>query len=241
MNDTTRLGWFSLLGALLLGVAGPLWAQEAATPGTEESAGAPEAETLVLEELEVIGEGFSFEQEFTLRLLRDALYKPKSLSQKDRDEWVCWIDEATGSHFNYLNCARNGDIWANGRPDGLNAPTVPIGGYGKILRSERPVNRYKLEQAMATLEGPEGFDQEFLSMVVAGDRPPRDIPTDEELDQFAQAYTIIGRLQSRGASEARQIRAIEAQGLTLKRYNHIAGLTEVYQTIENSVAERLDR
>lgn len=214
------------------GDGGPL--SEAARASAKEA-------PLELEDLEVVSEGFSFEQEFTLRLLRDALYKPKSFKQADRDEWVCWIDEATGSSFNYLNCARNGDIWALERPGGLNAPTVPAGGYGTILRSQRPVNRYKLEQAMASLSGPEGFDREFLSLVVAGERPPRDIPDDEELDRFAKAYEIVGRLQARGASEQRQIRAIEAQGLSLKRYNRIAELTETYQTIENDVAQRLGR
>ncbi len=209
-------------------------------PLSDEARAAAEESPLELDDLEVVSEGFGFEQEFTLRLLRQALYKPKSFKQEHRDEWVCWIDEATGSHFNYLNCARNGDIWALERPGGMGAPTVPAGGYGKILRSERPVNRYKLEQALKHLNGPEGFDQEFLSMAVSGERPPRDVPSDEELDQFARAYEVIGRLQSRGASEQRQVNAIEAQGLSLARYNHIAELTQVYQSIENSVAARLD-
>ncbi len=228
----------TLVAALLLAAA-PIAAQE--QPLSEQARASAEEAPLELDDLEVISEGFSFEQEFTLRLLRDALYKPKSFSQENRDDWVCWIDEATGSHFNYLNCARNGDIWALERSSGMSAPTVPAGGYGRILRSERPVNRHKLEQALASLEGPEGFDQEFLALAVTGERPPRDIPSEEELDRFAQAYTVIGRLQSRGASEQRQVSAIEAQGLSLKRYNHIAELTEVYQSIENSVAERLDR
>ncbi len=51
----------------------------------------------------------------------------------------------------------------------------------------------------------------------------------------------MGQLQRRGASEGRQIGAIEETGLTLARYNRIAELTEVYQSIENEVAERLGR
>jgi len=234
-----------LVPALALLCAGVAQAQdtsdEGGAPLSEAARAAADEETLQLEDLEVVSEGFAFEQEFTLRLLRESLDKPRSRKQEDRDDWVCWIDEATGSHFNYLNCARNGDLWALERPNGLDAPTVPMGGYGTILRSDRPVNRSKLKRAMASLAGPEGFDREFLALVATGERPPRDIPDEEELDAFAEAYERVGRLQSRGASEERQIEAIRETGLGLTRYNRIAELTQVYQTLENSVAERLGR
>ena len=110
---------------------------------------------------------------------------------------------------------------------------------GKILRSSHPVNTWKLKQAMASLEGNSEFDQEFIAMALTGERPPRDIPGEEELDRFARAYQAVGRLQARGVSEQRQVSAIEAQGLSLARYNRIAELTEVYQSLENAVAERL--
>lgn len=237
-------GFAVFLSCLFPIISAPLAAQD--FPTAEEAAAAAADEPLVLDDLEIVAEGLSFEQEFTLRMLRESLDKPKSQKEEDRDEWVCWVDEATGSSFNYLNCARNGDIWAlqpssmGGGSMAIGAP-MPQAGYGSIMRSSRPVNRAKLRQAMDNLNGDEAFDREFITLALSGERPPRDIPDEEELDQFAKAYEELGRLQQRGASEGRQIGAIEATGLTLARYNRIAELTEVYQSIENEVAERLGR
>ena len=208
-------------------------------PISQEARANAEEQPLELDPIDVTGEGWSLQQETTLRMLRSALGKPKSQRQEDRDVWVCWIDEATGSNFNYLNCARNGDLWALERPFGLAGPTMPIGGYGTILRSERPVNKSKLNRVLANLNGSAEFDQEFLNMRLQGQEPPRDIPDTEEMDQFAEAYRSVSRLARRGASEDRQIRAIRAAGLSLDRYNRIATLTETYQSIENDIATRL--
>jgi hypothetical protein len=234
-------------GALMslgLAAAWPVAAQD--FPTAEEAAAAAGDDPLILDDLEIVADGLSFEQEFTLRMLRESLDKPKSQKEEDRDEWVCWVDEATGSNFNYLNCARNGDIWAlqpssmGGGAMAIGAP-LPQAGYGSIMRSSNPVNRAKLNQAMENLNGNAEFDKEFITLALSGERPPRDIPDEEELDQFAEAYEELGKLQRRGASEGRQIGAIEDTGLTLARYNRIAELTEVYQSIENQVAERLGR
>ncbi len=226
-----------LLVAILL--AAPIMAI-ADEPLSEEELARAEETPLELDPVEVTTEALSFDQEVTLRLIRQAYERPRSLKQEDRDVLVCWADEATGSHFKYLSCARNGDLWALQRPNGITGPTVPMGGYGTIMRTERPVNRYKLEQALANLPGSAEFDKEFTNMVIAGDKPPRDIPDDEELDQFAQAYKDVGRLARRGASEDRQVRAIRESGLTLTRYNRIATLVETFQSIENDIASRIE-
>lgn len=227
-----------LLALLGLVLAPGAWGDEILS---EEARANAEEGVLELDPIDVTGEGWSLQQETTLRLLRTALGRPKSRRQEDRDVWVCWIDEATGSSFNYLNCARNGDIWALERPFGLTGPTVPMGGYGTILRSERPVNKAKLQRVLDALNGDAEFDQEFLNRALAGEDPPRDIPDDDELAQFAEAYRNVTRLARRGASEERQIAAIREAGLSLDRYNRIASLSETYQSIENQIAQRLDR
>ena len=76
-------------------------------------------------------------------------------------------------------------------------------------------------------------------MVMAGQEPDRDIPNDEELDKFAQAFVKLGKMQKAGKQEGEQIVAIEKEGLSLKRYNRIAELTETYQSVENQVDERI--
>ncbi len=78
-------------------------------------------------------------------------------------------------------------------------------------------------------------------MVMAGQEPDRDIPNDEELDKFAQAFVKLGKMQKAGKADDEQISAIEKEGLSLKRYNRIAVLTETYQSVENQVDERIKK
>ena len=111
--------FLALFLALTVAFPRPVMAQDDESgaedfPSAELSAAAADEDPLELGDLEIVAEGLSFEQEFTLRLLREALDKPKSQKEEDRDEWVCWVDKATGSRLNYLNCARNGDLWVNG-------------------------------------------------------------------------------------------------------------------------------
>ena len=82
-------------------------------------------------------------------------------------------------------------------------------------------------------------DSLSCGMVMAGQEPDRDIPNDEELDKFAQAFVKLGQMQKAGKADDEQIAAIEKEGLSLKRYNRIAELTETYQSVENQVDERI--
>ena len=249
------LTWIVL--ALLLSIFGTVYADEASSEEqsvenvpvfTEEAPDAGELEgaeelPLELDPISVEGAGLNFRQEVALRIVRQAYNAPRSERQEDIDNWICWVDKSTGSHFKYLNCARNGDLWSL-RPRNIGGKLVagiPIAGYGKIYRSTHPANRFKLEKAMAALPGSSDFDREFLGMVMAGEQPDRDIPDEEEVDQFAHAWVQVGKLNKAGKSEERQIAAIEKEGLTLKRYNRIAALIETYQSVENQVDERINR
>lgn len=211
-------------------------------PGAEELEGAEEL-PLELDAISVEGAGLSYSQEVALRIVRQAYNAPRSQRHEDIDNWICWVEKSTGTHFNYLNCARNGDLWslAPRNIGGKLVAGIPIAGYGKIFRSTHPANRFKLEKAMAALPGSSDFDREFLGMVMVGEQPDRDIPDEEEIDQFAHAWVQVGKLNKAGKSEERQIAAIEKEGLTLKRFNRIAELIETYQSVENQVDERINK
>ncbi len=153
-------------------------------------------EPLVLEEVIVTGVQFTFKQEAALRMVRQALKQPKSLKREDWDTWVCWYRKPVGTHRTYLECARNGDLAAL-KPDAMMGNTFLGGrsvgsGYGTIMRSNRPVNKKTFEAMLNNLPGSDDFDQEFVGMALAGQEPPRDIPTDAELDSFSAAYKHIG-------------------------------------------------
>ena len=214
-------------------------------PSAEELEGAEEI-PLELDPVEVTGSDLSFNQEVALRIVRQAYNSPRSDRHEDRDKWVCWLEKPTGTSFNYLGCARNGDIWAL-RPSAMpgspasNFRPTRTAGYGTIMRSTRPVNQWKLEQALASLPGSGDFDEEFTTMVMLGERPPRDIPNNEEVDQFAKAWIATEELQKAGRPEEDQILAIKAEGLTLKRDNRIAELTEIFQSVENEVDSRINQ
>ena len=206
-------------------------------PTEEELAGAQEA-PLEFGEVVVTGSQFTFEQEVAFRLVRYAMDTPRSDKREDRDKWVCWIDRDVGSRLRYLSCARNGDLWAL-RPDRHTLlPANRRAGYGTIMVSTRPVNKRKFKNMLATIHGSDEFDREFVSMALAGQRPPRDIPSEDELDRFAQAYRAVVDLSN--ADDDTLEAAIQGAGLSLGGYNRIVDLLSAYQSIENEVAIRLN-
>ena len=206
-------------------------------------------DSLELDKFTVTAERFTFEQETALRMVRQALKQSKSYKREDWDTLVCWYRKPVGKHRTYLECARNGDLVAM-RPNLLDASDIrsgrylggsgaPGGDYGTLMRSNRPVNKKEFEAMLDDLPGSDDFDQEFVARSLAGQRPPRDIPSEAELDAFAEAYQAIGELEQTGGDEDAMIRAIESQDLTIGRYNRLVELVETYQSIENEVAYRL--
>lgn len=236
----------TLTSLLLLALTASVHAIE--PPSEDEIEGATQEtldvgeEPLELEEIIVTGERFTLEQETALRMVRQALTERKSYKREDKDKWVCWYRKPGGTHFTYLECARNGDLQAL-RPDpmfgSLTTGGAGYAGYGTIYRSQRPVNKKKFESMLDTLPGSGDLDREFVAMTLAGSQPPRDIPSETELDDFAKAYGAVTQLDTAGAGEQELAAAIEDAGLTISRYNRIVDLVETYQSLENEVAFRL--
>jgi hypothetical protein len=209
-------------------------------PLTAEERAAAEEVPLELEPLVVGSEHMTFEQELTLRLVRSALDRPRSQARGRFDEWVCWFDRPTGTALYHLSCARNGDLFAlQPKVAWELSATRGQGSYGRILTTTRPVNRGRLLRLLRDLPGTREFDQEFVTRAQRGERPPRDIPDEEELDRFTTAWSAVARLTREGADDLLLESAITSAGLDVDRYNRIATLTQQYQSIENEVARRL--
>ena len=210
-------------------------------PLSAEERAAADVQPLELDPVEVTGEQMTFEQEVMLRLVRQALDRPRSVARNSFEDWVCWFDRPTGTRFYYLSCARQGDLYAlqprQGQP--LTA-TRGEGSYGTILTTTRPVNRARLRRILREMPGSDDFDREFVMLARQGERPPRDIPDDRELDRFARAFQAVSALVGQGASDDQLAAAIAAAGLDVDRYNRIGELTERYQSIENEVAVRVN-
>lgn len=187
----------------------------------------------------------SFDEELTLRIVRQAFNEVPSNKQKDIDKLLCWIEKPIGSRISKLGCARNGDVWAL-RPDNLiggnllQTAKYAAVGYGEIMIASRPMGRVKLKRILAALPGTDAFDKEFIDLAVKGVKPPRDIPNEKEMEQFAKAWLEVKRLHKQRKSEDTQIAAINAENLTLKRYNRIAELTETYKSIKKDIASQVE-
>ncbi len=196
-------------------------------------------EPLELDELVVTSERFTPMQEAGLRFIRGALGKPKRLTRRHRHDWVCWYRKPVGTHFTYLECARNGDINAL-LPQPVYPPYLSAHGpeFGKIWRSPYPVRKGKMKAILDSLPGSDELDREFVAMQLAGKEPPRDIPEEEELDRFAAAF---GAVNASGGDDDELVSMIEAQGMTLERYNRIVELLETYQSLGKEVANRVGR
>jgi hypothetical protein len=240
-------------GLLKLGLT-PLWLSLLATglPALEDP---PDVDTdsaeivsleselpIELDPMTVTTERMSVRQEAGLRLVRQAMNRTRSNRRQDIDELICWLESPVGSRLKHLYCARNGDLWAR-EPNtflGLDSGVLrQVPGYGKLMRSDQPITKAKLDSLLASLPGSDELDNEFVAMALAGREPPQDIPDSAELDRFARAYYRVERLNAEGAPEDEQLAAIAAEGLTLKRYNRLIDLIQVYQSLKNEIAIRL--
>lgn len=184
--------------------------------------------------------GLTYEQEVTLRIIRQGYKKKRSAHKKDRDVWVCWIGH--GSKF--LRCARNGDMWVHRsrfrskyqRP--ADEPVRDKDGYGGVLVTTFPADRRWLEQTLAKLPGSDAFDVEFIAMVVAGQHPPLGIPSDHEMDQFASIWKNIGSLEQHVDPQDARLSVIDDAEFSVIRYQHISELIETYKSIKDELDQR---
>jgi len=198
---------------------------------------------LELDPLTVTAERMSIKRETGFRIVRQALERQRSSSRKDIDELICWFETPIGTRMKYLYCARNGDIWAR-EPDPFftNAPGSrrQVPGYGKLMRSNHPMSERKMSYILNSLPGSSDLDNEFVTLALSGQNPPQDIPDEEEMDRFARAFYAVEILSESGANDDEMEAAIEAEGLSLKRYNRLIDLVEIFQSLENQAVERVN-
>ena len=233
------------LSLLLLIAASSLAAFDPRTvPDVDHSETVPlESEIpLELDRISVTTERMSVRREAGFRLVRQALERKRSNRQEDIDELICWFETPTGTHLKFLYCARNGDIWAREPnpffPDALDLRRQ-VPGYGRLMRSSQPMSEGKMSNRLASLQGSADLDNEFVAMALSGQDPPQDIPDEEEMDRFANAFHAVEILSESGANDDEMEAAIEAEGLSLKRYNRLIDLVETFQSLENQALERV--
>jgi len=187
--------------------------------------------------------GLTYEQEVTLRIIRQGYKKKRSNREEDRDVWVCWINHGS----KYLRCARNGDMWAHRSRfrSKYRTPEDEVfrdeNGYGLILVTTFPADRRLLEQALASLPGSDAFDVEFIAMAAAGQRPPLEIPDDEEMDQFAAIWIEIGSIERHVKPGDTRLSVIDAADFSVSRYQHISELIGIYHSIKADLDKRVSK
>lgn len=209
-------------------------------PEVEESDAAEvsKEDVLELDPMSVQGERLSLQKETRLRIVRQALNEKRSNKKEDRDKMLCWLETPVGTHFSHVTCARNGDLEAlrNGGKDGQIGGAA---GYGRkyFWRSLQADNEATLRNVMNDMPDDGYFDREFAVIASNGGKPPRDVPEEEELQRFVNAYLQVQQMTAKSKPETEAVAAIEAQGMTLKRYNRIVELTGSYQSIKDKVTE----
>jgi len=195
-------------------------------------------DVLALDKMTVTGERLSIKQETRLRIIRHAFDEPRSSKKEDKDKLLCWLETPVGTHFRHVTCARNGDLEAV-RLGGKSGQIGGSAGYGrhKFWRSMQADNEATIRNIMADLPDSGYFDKDFYTIASNGGEPPRDVPEVEELDRFARAWVEVEDAAAAGKAESEVVTAIEAQGITLKRYNRLVALTQSYASIRAKVTE----
>jgi len=244
MTQGPRIVWPLAVSLSLLAAGAPaLEDPPEGGPGGGEIVSLESELPIELDPITVKGERMSVRQEAGRRLLRQAMKRSPSTRREDIDELICWLENPIGTRLKYLYCARNGDLWAREPDPYFGAASVvrrQVPGYGRLMRSANAISKAKLDSMLASLQGSDELDNEFVAMALAGQETPQDIPDPEELDRFAKAYYAVEKLNAEGAPEDEQEAAIAAEGLTLKRYNRLIELVQVYQSLENATAIRLN-
>jgi hypothetical protein len=201
-------------------------------PDSGEREFAANEQPLDLGIIEISADRWTYEQEITLRMIREAYGQPRSALAEDRDKWVCWIQDQSLSKFAYLYCARNGDIQSRRPSQRLKGGKwIAEGGYGRFLVSTHPVIEHKFEKDLASFRGGDDFNSEFLALVMAGERPPRKIPNETEMEQFAAAWQELEAMEPGDSKDAQRSEIILNQGLTVNRYNQIQTIVDTYKSI----------
>lgn len=205
---------------------------------TEGESAVNDEDVLELDRMAVTGDRISLQKETRLRIVRQAMDEPRSSKPEDKDKMLCWLETPVGTHFQHVTCARNGDLDAL-RMGGKMGQLGGDAGYGrhKFWRSLQADNRATIRNIMADLPDNGYFDRDFAVIASSGGQPPRDVPEEEELQRFAKAYVQVEELTGQGKPESEVVDAIEAQGITLKRYNRVAELSGEYQSIKAKVTE----
>ena len=204
----------------------------------EVTSESPDEAPFALERLTVnLDLSLTYDQEVILRIVRQGLKNKRSKLDEDRDVMICWFGQPKA----FLWCARNGDIRAQRLRSRLPNDEELEGwdGYGTFQVTTFPVDRRAFKKTLAELPGSDDFDVEFISMLVAGERPPLEIPTDEELDRFATVWPSIGKPKQTGELTDETLTEIADAGFTENRYQHIARLIETYRSIEAELDSRL--
>ena len=197
------------------------------------------APVLDLGSMEVQEERWTYDQEVVMRMIRQVYDNPQSNRARDRDKWRCWIAPEQGSRIGYLWCARNGDIMAR-RPAEFFSQGLKAAGYGTYLRSTQAVNQSKFEKLLKSFRGGDEFNQEFLALLMQGERPPRHVPTDEELSAFAATRQAVESTEGRLTSA--ELNSIARRhGLTRNRYVQIEQHLATYETVRKRFTEVVNK
>lgn len=212
-------------------------------------------EPVELDELTVTG----VSEALALRAIHVALERKRSDRAEDLDKMVCWYDQITGSRMTQLFCSTNrvlrrtGDF-ARGQLAETASADAPTGARG--VRSWR-VDRAELEARLRAL-GPVDVNEEIVARALSGEPVPDDVPTDEELDRFANAFEEVrqiaadydpriaaasGDQRQRLVNESDRLMAerIREAGLSIERYNEVSGMVERFGSIREHVRDRVAR
>lgn len=234
-------------------------------PGTDQAA----LDLVELGRMSVKGHRLEPMDELSLRLVSWALEVNRSERQEDAWKPRCWFDKPVGSHIQYLYCATNGELnEITAQSKGIFAEFAGLGGGTgkgnepipqmtnvKVVRSRFPVNRGELNRILENFGSPD-MNREAVVKVLEGERTPENLPLQHELDSFSKALSEIRTIRAAFAErieqadeaerqrlvagmDERMAAAIEAEGLTVRRYNQISDQVGEYVTLKAAVRERL--
>lgn len=180
-------------------------------------------------------------KETSLRFLRKALKEPYSVKVEDWDKMRCWLAQTAGTRFQRLTCGTNRSIElrrldSKDRARG-SAALSNTGSFGDLYVRRLGDNTATLNARMDVLQDNDYFDEEFVTISSNGGTPPKDVPSEEELTQFVNAWFKANALAKANKPEQQLIDAITAESISLKRYNRIVELSGNFRSIQGQIEQ----
>jgi uncharacterized protein DUF4168 len=209
-----------------------------------------------------LGESFDREGELMLRIIAQGVRNGEIRNSAERQrlleptDIVCSFGKPTGQHFTHVMCREfrfaSDNALASSTSDRGTTSISAVSHTAFVYR----VREREMRNAIDQLPGLPSMNDRLLAEGLAGLPLPQGLPSQDELDQFVQAYRGVNQISNqydpliatasgsdlnrlRREADDAMVAAIQSSGLSWERYNeiteHVGTHPELFQYVREHI------